>query len=64
MGGLSPNQGLVNNMCERYDPKKNCWQTVDYDGYDLPFVSGSTVLNSVWGFPQSDNVITVGGSNY
>lgn len=38
-------------MCERYDPQKNCWETVDYDGYDLPFVSGSAVLNSVWGFP-------------
>ena len=26
-------------MCERYDPQKNCWETVDYDGYDLPFGS-------------------------
>ena len=51
-------------MCEKYDPKKNIWTTVDYEGYDIPFLSGITALNSAWGLPECNNVINIGGSNY
>lgn len=62
LGGMSPNQSYFENLCEKYDEQKDCWETVTYDGFGVPFVSGAAVLNSPRD-KECSNVLLVGGSD-
>lgn len=59
---MSPNQDYYSQICEKFNPETNQWTTISYDGYDIPCVSGATVLNQ-FGDRQYSEILIAGGSD-
>jgi len=64
LGGISNHENIFNVPCERYDIQNDAWKIIDYEGFDIPFLTSSACLNKCWGAQTSSNLYILGGSNY
>jgi len=47
-GGISNNELIWTTQCEGYNIEKNVWEIISYKGFDIPFLTAATVLNTSW----------------
>lgn len=48
-GGLSQNEQVWKQQCEKYSIKSDVWESINYLGFDVPFLTSTAALTKCWG---------------